>query len=171
MSVHTPRVDACIEAVSKRFPSLKSTAYFEEIHQHITPLARDLERENEELRAAIAGDDPEHGEPFMYKVPGDYDWHVGFAPLPDGAIRVRQLFTAEELAAAPVPQQAAGDARQRQVLHDLAIAAVERWVAAEFKNAKNLGAGGPSERNDMERAARRAIAALADSIPSEGEQQ
>lgn len=75
------------------------------------------------------------------------------------------------LVAAPVPQQAAGDARQRQVLHDLAIAAVERWVAAEFKNAKNLGAGGPSERNDMERAARRAIAALADSIPSEGEQQ
>lgn len=51
--------------------------------------------------------------------------------------------------AAPVSQQAAGDARQRQILHDLTIAAVERWVAAELKNAKNFGAGGPSERNDM----------------------
>lgn len=48
----TPRVDACIEAVSKRFPSLKSTAYFEEVHQHIAPLAREMEREIADLRAA-----------------------------------------------------------------------------------------------------------------------
>lgn len=76
--------------------------------------------------------------------------------------------------AAPVTQQAAGNARQRQVLHDLAIAAAERWAVAEFKNAKNLGAGGlglESECNDMERAARRAIANLAGSPPSEGEPQ
>lgn len=57
-----------------------------------------------ELRAALAGDDPEHGEPFMYKLPGDYDWHVDFAPLPEGAFRIKAL------AAAPLPQQAAGDA-------------------------------------------------------------
>lgn len=49
----TPRVDACIEAVSKRFPSLKSTAYYEDVHQHIAPLARDMEREIADLRAAL----------------------------------------------------------------------------------------------------------------------
>lgn len=53
MSTDTPRVDACIEAVSQRFPSLKSTAYFEEVHQHITPLARDLEREMSAVREAV----------------------------------------------------------------------------------------------------------------------
>lgn len=51
----------------------------------------------------LAGDDPEPGEPFMYKLPGDYDWHVAFAPLPEGAFRIKAL------AAAPLPQQAAGD--------------------------------------------------------------
>lgn len=61
MREDTPRVEACIEAVSKRFPSIKSTAYFEEVHQHIAPLARDMERELAardaeiaDLRAALA---------------------------------------------------------------------------------------------------------------------
>jgi hypothetical protein len=56
------------------------------------------------------------------------------------------------------------DAAQRQRLHDIAIASAERWATAEFKNAKNLGAGGPglaNECDDMERAARRAIGNLA----------
>lgn len=56
-----------------------------------------------DLRAALAGDDPEHGSAYMYKLPGDYDWHVDFAPLPEGAFRIRAL------AAAPLPQQAADD--------------------------------------------------------------
>lgn len=56
-----------------------------------------------ELRAALAGDDPEPGEPFMYKMPSDYDWHIDFAPLPESAFRIKAL------AAAPLPQQAAGD--------------------------------------------------------------
>lgn len=53
MTANTPRVDACIEAISTRFPSLKSTAYFEEVHQHITPLARNMEREIAELRTSL----------------------------------------------------------------------------------------------------------------------
>lgn len=56
-----------------------------------------------ELRAALAGYDPEHGSAYMYKLPGDYDWHVDFAPLPEGAFRIKAL------AAGPLPQQAAGD--------------------------------------------------------------
>lgn len=66
-----------------------------------------------ELRAALAGDEPEHGEPFMYKLPGDYDWHIGFAPLPEGAFRIKAL------AAAPLPQQAAGDERVTKTLKGL----------------------------------------------------
>jgi hypothetical protein len=53
MSADTPRVTACIEAVMKRFPSDRSTAYFTEVHQHLAPLARDLEREVAAVREAI----------------------------------------------------------------------------------------------------------------------
>ncbi|MBV6321975.1 hypothetical protein [Duganella violaceipulchra] len=52
MSAGTPRVDACIEAVSMRFPSLTSTTYFQEVHQYITPLARQMEREVADLLEA-----------------------------------------------------------------------------------------------------------------------
>lgn len=56
MSAHfdnTPRVSACIEAVIRRFPSDKSTAYFEAVHQELAPLARKMEREVTDLRAAL----------------------------------------------------------------------------------------------------------------------
>lgn len=55
MSEHdTPRVSACIEAVMLRYPSDKSTVYFTAVHQELAPLARELERENAELRAVLA---------------------------------------------------------------------------------------------------------------------
>ncbi|MES2262138.1 MAG: hypothetical protein V4724_26760 [Pseudomonadota bacterium] len=49
-----PRVEACIAAVMQRFPSEKSTAYFTEVHQHLAPLARELEAENMKLKAEVA---------------------------------------------------------------------------------------------------------------------
>lgn len=52
-AIKTPRVEACIEAVMLRFPSPKSTAYYEAVHQELAPLARELEIENAELRAAL----------------------------------------------------------------------------------------------------------------------
>lgn len=48
-----PRVEACINAVMKRYPSESKAAlarYFEAVHQELGPLARDLERENASLR-------------------------------------------------------------------------------------------------------------------------
>lgn len=53
----TPRVDALIAKVMAEHPGVSRTAqaeYYEEVHQHLAPLARDLERENGEceLRAA-----------------------------------------------------------------------------------------------------------------------
>lgn len=44
----TPRVEACIDAVMARYPRtgpVSQAKYYEEVHQHLGPLARDLERE------------------------------------------------------------------------------------------------------------------------------
>ncbi|WP_295991727.1 hypothetical protein [Rugamonas sp.] len=57
-AIKTPRVEACIDAVMLRFPSQKSTAYYEAVHQVIAPLARDLEIENAALRAALEAVQP-----------------------------------------------------------------------------------------------------------------
>jgi hypothetical protein len=51
------RVNACIEEVMKRFPRTgpaSQAKYYEEVHQHLGPLARDLEREVEALTTALA---------------------------------------------------------------------------------------------------------------------
>src|SRR5574337_1295543 len=53
----TPRVDALIAKVTEAHPGISRTAqaeYYEEVHQHLAPLARELERENanRELLAA-----------------------------------------------------------------------------------------------------------------------
>jgi hypothetical protein len=51
----TPRVEACINEVMRRFPGGSASAqarYFEEVHQHLAPLARQLERELAEAKAA-----------------------------------------------------------------------------------------------------------------------
>lgn len=53
----TPRVDALIAKVMAEHPGVSRTAqaeYYEEVHQHLAPLARELERENanRELLAA-----------------------------------------------------------------------------------------------------------------------
>jgi hypothetical protein len=48
MPTHAPRVDACIEGVMNRFPGETKAAharYYEEVHQHLAPLARQLEQE------------------------------------------------------------------------------------------------------------------------------
>ena len=52
----TPRVDGCIEAAMARYPRDTKTElarYFEQVHQDLAPLARTLERENNELRAML----------------------------------------------------------------------------------------------------------------------
>lgn len=52
----TPRTEACIEAVMKRYPGISPAAlarYFEAVHQELGPLARDLERELEATTAAL----------------------------------------------------------------------------------------------------------------------
>jgi len=44
----SPRVEACIEEVMKRFPGISASSqsrYFEAVHQELAPLARSLERE------------------------------------------------------------------------------------------------------------------------------
>ena len=49
-----PRVEACIDAVMERFPTLGGRAdsrYYEAVHQELAPLARELERELAALRA------------------------------------------------------------------------------------------------------------------------
>ncbi|WP_186187962.1 hypothetical protein [Burkholderia gladioli] len=50
----SPRVDELIAGVMKRFPGVSASAqarYYEEVHQHLAPLARELEAENARLRA------------------------------------------------------------------------------------------------------------------------
>ena len=50
----TPRVDALIAKVMADFPAHTAHAearYYDEVHQHLAPLARALERENVGLRA------------------------------------------------------------------------------------------------------------------------
>lgn len=52
------RVEALIDRVMAEHPGLGVTAqarYYEDVHQHLAPLARELERENEQLRATIKG--------------------------------------------------------------------------------------------------------------------
>jgi hypothetical protein len=54
------RVEACIAGVMERFPT-DSKEYYVEVHQHLAPLARRLEREVDALRAQIAAKN--QGEP------------------------------------------------------------------------------------------------------------
>lgn len=52
----TPRVEAVINSVMERFPGMGPAAqlrYFEAVHQHLAPLARDLERESTVQRTAL----------------------------------------------------------------------------------------------------------------------
>jgi hypothetical protein len=54
----TPRVEAVIDAVMKRYPGSSKAAlarYFEAVHQELAPLARLLERELREAREALTG--------------------------------------------------------------------------------------------------------------------
>ena len=51
-----PRVEECIARMMKRFPSVSAAAqarYYEEVHQELAPLARELERENIALRKQL----------------------------------------------------------------------------------------------------------------------
>ncbi|WP_070106459.1 hypothetical protein [Burkholderia plantarii] len=57
----SPRVDELIAGVMKRFPGVSASAqarYYEEVHQHLAPLARELEAENARLRADAASPAP-----------------------------------------------------------------------------------------------------------------
>ncbi|WP_186195643.1 helix-turn-helix domain-containing protein [Burkholderia gladioli] len=64
----SPRVDELIAGVMKRFPGQSRAAqarYFEEVHQHLGPLARELEAEAARLRVALYSTTPailENGE-------------------------------------------------------------------------------------------------------------
>ncbi|AJX00898.1 hypothetical protein BM43_3025 [Burkholderia gladioli] len=52
----SPRVDKLITDVMKRFPGESRAAqarYYEEVHQHLAPLARELEAEVARLRVAL----------------------------------------------------------------------------------------------------------------------
>lgn len=52
-TINTPKVEKCIESVMARHRGTSERAlgkYFEEVHQYLAPLARDLERENFMLR-------------------------------------------------------------------------------------------------------------------------
>lgn len=54
----TPRVEACIDAVMKRYPGESKAAlarYFEAVHQELAPLARQIERELREAHETLAG--------------------------------------------------------------------------------------------------------------------
>src|SRR5437879_677199 len=46
------RVEACIADVMARVPA-DSKDYYVEVHQHLAPLARQLEHRNDELRAEV----------------------------------------------------------------------------------------------------------------------
>lgn len=53
----TPRVDGVIRAMMKRFPGVGRESqhrFYEEVHQVLGPLARELETENASLRQEIA---------------------------------------------------------------------------------------------------------------------
>lgn len=53
----TPRVDALIAKVMAEHPGVSRTAqaeYYEEVHQHLAPLARGLERETDKLRHLLS---------------------------------------------------------------------------------------------------------------------
>ena len=53
----TPRVDALIAKVMAEHPGVSRTAqaeYYEEVHQHLAPLARELERETDKLRHLLS---------------------------------------------------------------------------------------------------------------------
>lgn len=57
MKAATPRVEACIDAVMARFTGESKAAlarYYEEVHQHLAPLARNLELELAEVKAELA---------------------------------------------------------------------------------------------------------------------
>ena len=54
----TPRVDALIDGVMEQYPCVSRSAqaeYYEEVHKHLAPLARDLEREIARLRETLQG--------------------------------------------------------------------------------------------------------------------
>lgn len=54
VTTDTPRVDALIERMMKRYPGVSTSAqarYFEAVHQELAPLARNMEREIQTLRA------------------------------------------------------------------------------------------------------------------------
>lgn len=57
-------------------------------------------------RASVAPSQAEiePGEPYMFKLPGDHDWQVAFAPLPEGAFKIRLVGIAP---AQPVAAQGA----------------------------------------------------------------
>ena len=61
-----PLVEACIHRVMKKYPGQSPAAlarYFEAVHQELAPLARELERENRQLREQLGfRAKPEHGE-------------------------------------------------------------------------------------------------------------
>lgn len=51
-----PRVEACIDAVMAKYPRtgpVSQAKYYEEVHQHLGPLARQLEHEVQELRTVV----------------------------------------------------------------------------------------------------------------------
>ncbi|MFA6204170.1 MAG: hypothetical protein WC710_13420 [Gallionella sp.] len=51
----TPRVDAMIAKCMRRYPGAR---YYEEVHQELAPLARELEREAIRLRTALDSANP-----------------------------------------------------------------------------------------------------------------
>lgn len=51
-----PRVEACIDAVMAKYPRtgpVSQAKYYEEVHQHLGPLARELERELAQANADV----------------------------------------------------------------------------------------------------------------------
>ncbi|RRW98960.1 hypothetical protein [Pandoraea apista] len=56
LSPDSPRVEACITEVMQKHPGESKASlakYFEAVHQELAPLARELERENRQLRDQI----------------------------------------------------------------------------------------------------------------------
>lgn len=52
----TERVDVLIDRVMKAFPGVSALAqsrYYEEVHQELAPLAREIERQRDELAARV----------------------------------------------------------------------------------------------------------------------
>ncbi|WP_186125983.1 hypothetical protein [Burkholderia gladioli] len=68
----SPRVDKLITDVMKRFPGESRSAqarYYEEVHQHLAPLARELEAEVARLRVALYTPAPAISESDVLIVP------------------------------------------------------------------------------------------------------